>query len=144
MHSGNGTDKYEISCCKSAGHEGEGLLVEYSKANLGISKYAHCSNASYVIALIYLDRLQEEREDLILNQYCVHKYVNSNFRLLISAIVLAAKYNDDEFYKNVYYAKVGGITLAEMNTLEALFAELLDYKFFVQTEDFNKYLLKLA
>lgn len=58
--------------------------------------------------------------------------------------MLAAKYNDDAFYKNVYYAKVGGISLAEMNTLEALFAEILDYSFFVKTEDFNKYLHKLA
>ena len=58
--------------------------------------------------------------------------------------MLAAKYNDDEFYKNIYYAKVGGISLVEMNSLEVLFAQLLDYNFFVKTEDFNKYIHKLA
>jgi hypothetical protein len=57
--------------------------------------------------------------------------------------VLAAKYNDDEFYKNVYYAKVGGISLEEMNMLENQFTTILDYNFFVKPEDFNTYLQKL-
>lgn len=57
---------------------------------------------------------------------------------------MAAKYNDDEFYKNVYYAKVGGISLDEMNTLENQFATYLDYNFFVKPEDFNTYLQKLT
>lgn len=56
---------------------------------------------------------------------------------------MAAKYNDDDFYKNVYYAKVGGITLEEMNMLESHFATYLDYNFFVKPEDFNTYLQKL-
>ncbi len=57
--------------------------------------------------------------------------------------MLAAKYNDDEFYKNVYYAKVGGISLEEMNMLENQFTTILDYNFFVKPEDFNTYLQKL-
>lgn len=65
-------------------------------------------------------------------------------RLLLTAIVLAAKYNDDEFYKNVYYAKVGGISLEEMNMLENQFSTVLDYNFFVKLEDFNTYLHKLT
>jgi len=44
----------------------------------------------------------------------------------------------------VYYAKVGGISLDEMNTLENQFATYLDYNFFVKPEDFNTYLQKLT
>ena len=62
----------------------------------------------------------------------------------MSAVVLAAKYNDDQFFKNVYYAKVGGISIEEMNSLETAFVELIDYNFFVKTEDFSVYLQKLA
>ena len=29
----------------------------------------------------------------------------------MSSIILAAKYNDDQFYKNDYYAKVGGLKI---------------------------------
>ncbi len=96
------------------------------------------------MALIYIDRLQDCLDQLVINKYCIHKFINSNSRLLITSIVLAAKYNDDEFYKNVYYAKVGGISLDEMNMLETQFTTLLDYNFFVKPEDFNTYLQKLA
>ena len=73
MHEGNGEGKHEVPRDEEARHESEGLFGAYQDIYAGISKYAHCSNASYVIVLIYLDRLQEERKDLILNQYCVHK-----------------------------------------------------------------------
>lgn len=58
--------------------------------------------------------------------------------------MLAAKYNDDDYYKNNYYAKVGGISLEEMNMLENQFATCIDYNFFVKQEDFNTYLNKLT
>jgi hypothetical protein len=32
--------------------------------------------------------------------------------------MLAAKFFDDFYYKNEYYAKVGGITIIEINILE--------------------------
>jgi hypothetical protein len=44
----------------------------------------------------------------------------------------------------VYYAKVGGISIEEMNMLENTFSNILDYNFFVKPEDFNTYLGKLA
>jgi hypothetical protein len=41
--------------------------------------------------------------------------------------MVAAKYADDFFYKNEYYAKVGGITRAEVNTLEVELLTNLNY-----------------
>jgi hypothetical protein len=32
--------------------------------------------------------------------------------------MIAAKYADDFFYKNEYYAKIGGISKLEINSLE--------------------------
>ncbi len=32
--------------------------------------------------------------------------------------MVAIKYHDDDYYKNEYYAKVGGITLSEINKYE--------------------------
>lgn len=32
-------------------------------------------------------------------------------------MTVAAKFNDDLFYKNSYYAKVGGISVEELNNL---------------------------
>jgi hypothetical protein len=38
--------------------------------------------------------------------------------ILITTIV-AVKFHEDEYYKNDYYAKVGGIMLEELNSLES-------------------------
>lgn len=42
---------------------------------LGILKFAHCSNAIFVISLVYIDRLQEALEGFVLNYHCVHRYL---------------------------------------------------------------------
>jgi len=39
-------------------------------------------------------------------------------RLLITAIMLASKFFDDVYYNNAYYARVGGISNSEVNSLE--------------------------
>jgi len=41
--------------------------------------------------------------------------------LLLVANVIAVKYNEDIYYANSYYAKIGGISLSELNLLEKEF-----------------------
>ena len=36
----------------------------------------------------------------------------------MTAVVIGVKYHDDEYYKNEFYAKVGGIPKLELNKLE--------------------------
>lgn len=52
---------------------------------------------------------------------------NYENRFLLTSILVSIKYNDDDYYKNEYYAKVGGVTLSEINKLEEEFLELMDY-----------------
>ena len=42
-------------------------------------------------------------------------------------MVLAIKYNEDDYYSNKYYAKVGGIALNELNELEYNLLILLEF-----------------
>eukprot|EP01065_Artemidia_motanka_P041251 TRINITY_DN5316_c0_g1_i1.p1 TRINITY_DN5316_c0_g1~~TRINITY_DN5316_c0_g1_i1.p1 ORF type:complete len:208 (+),score=64.94 TRINITY_DN5316_c0_g1_i1:309-932(+) len=56
-------------------------------------------------------------------------------RLMITAFVLAAKTRDDFFYTNGYYAEVGGVTLAELNRMEAAFLCALDWDLHLEQED---------
>lgn len=58
-------------------------------------------------------------------------------------MVLAIKYNEDDYYSNTFYAKVGGITLEEINKLEAEFLKHLTFTVFVDEELYNKYTLYL-
>jgi hypothetical protein len=49
--------------------------------------------------LIFIDRLIEQK-GLIITKLNIH-------RLLVTNIMLAAKYHDDLFYNNAYFAKLG-------------------------------------
>lgn len=96
-----------------------------------INKYAKCSPNCFIVALIYIDRLIEIR-NIVLTSLNVH-------RILITSVLLATKVFDDEFYKNAYYAKLGGVSTSEMNALELEFLSLVNFKLFVSTEIFTKY-----
>ena len=52
------------------------------------------------------------------------KYI---FRLLITAVMTAAKFFDDRYYNNEYYSKIGGISNEEINTLETEFLIFINF-----------------
>ena len=58
---------------------------------------------------------------------------------MFTALIVAIKYIDDKFYKNDYYAKVGGVTLSEMNNMEKSFVFHLNFKLYIESEMFFKY-----
>ncbi len=61
------------------------------------------------------------------------------FRILLASVLLSIKYNEDDFYSNTFYAKVGGISLKEINLLEFEFMKLIQFNLFVQEEVYLKY-----
>lgn len=97
-----------------------------------ILKFTHCEESTLVIGLIYIDRICEIN-NLLLTPNNIH-------RVMLIAIISAIKYNEDECYTNGYYAKVGGITLEELNRLEYEFLRLIRYTMFIQGDLFDKYL----
>lgn len=54
-------------------------------------------------------------------------------------MLISIKYNEDDYFSNEFYAKVGGIRMAEMNKLEYEFLSLIDFNLFVNEDVFNKY-----
>ena len=58
---------------------------------------------------------------------------------MIASIVIAIKFYDDTFYDNEFYSKVGGVSCAEMNVLEAEMLGLLNYGLWVEAEEYGKY-----
>eukprot|EP00743_Colponemidia_sp_Colp-15_P003663 GILK01003954.1.p1 GENE.GILK01003954.1~~GILK01003954.1.p1 ORF type:complete len:229 (-),score=14.68 GILK01003954.1:156-842(-) len=97
-----------------------------------ISKYAACSNECFVLALIYIDRAVKRNNGFIVTSLNVH-------RLLISSVMLAAKFFDDHYYNNAYFAKVGGVPTAELNALEAEFLSMLNFRLHVRSSVFEQY-----
>ncbi|PKU63488.1 cyclin-P3-1 [Dendrobium catenatum] len=100
-----------------------------------IFKYSRCSPSCFVLAFIYIERFLLQL-DTYLTSLNVH-------RLLITGIAVAAKFIDDAFYNNAYYARVGGVTTTEMNRLELNFLFSLDFKLQVSIGTFRKYCLQL-
>ena len=64
--------------------------------------------------------------------------------MVITAILLAAKFFDDAYYNNAYYAKVGGVLVSELNGLEVDFLFRINFSLHVQPEVFEKYKAELV
>jgi hypothetical protein len=84
-----------------------------------------------VLALIYIDRLIQQ-SNFLLTELNVH-------RVVITAVLLAAKFFDDAYYNNAYYAKVGGVLVSEMNGLEVDFLFRINFSLHVASDVFGKY-----
>ncbi|GMN41070.1 hypothetical protein TIFTF001_010281 [Ficus carica] len=97
-----------------------------------IFKYANCSSSCFVVAYVYLDRFTQSQPLLPINSFNVH-------RLLITSVMVSAKFMDDLYYNNAYYAKVGGISTTEMNLLELDFLFGLSFQLNVTPTTFHTY-----
>lgn len=97
-----------------------------------IMKYTNCSTDQLVLSLIYIDKLTQQSHNHVITDLTVH-------RLLITAVVLASKFASDFFYSNKFYAKIGGVTLKELNALEREFLYLLDFSLSITDEEFESY-----
>lgn len=60
--------------------------------------------------------------------------------LFLVSLLLSNKINDDHYYDNNVIAICGGIDLHEMNFLEREFAKNMDYSFWINMEDYVKFL----
>lgn len=96
-----------------------------------IHKYASCSSECFILALIYVDRLIQ-RNNFLLTHLNVH-------RVVISAVLVAAKFFDDAYYNNAYYAKVGGVLVSELNSLEVEFLFRINFCLHVTPDLYRKY-----
>lgn len=100
-----------------------------------ILKYSFIERSTLIISLIYIDRLCELSK-LTLTYYNIH-------RILVGAILIAMKYNEDSIYNNKYYSEIAGVSLNELNLIESKFIELCNCKMFVSNKVFENYICYL-
>ncbi len=94
-------------------------------------KYTKIESTTLVLILIFIDRVCDINK-IRLNYFNIHK-------LIIASMLVSIKYNEDDYFSNEFYAKVGGIRMTEMNKLEYEFLSLIEFNLFVNEEVFNKY-----
>ena len=96
-----------------------------------IIKYTKIDNSTLIMALIYTDRFCKNNK-IFLTEFNVQW-------ILFSAIIIAIKYNEDKYYSDLYYTKIGGLKLKKLNKLEMKFLIWISFKLFIDLKDYEKY-----
>jgi hypothetical protein len=98
---------------------------------LRLSQFTRVNESTIILILIYIDRICK------MNNFRLN--FNNIYKLIICSMIIAIKYNEDNFYSSEVYAKLGGITVRELNYLEFQFLILIKFSLFVEKELFDKY-----
>ena len=96
-----------------------------------LSCYGSLSYETLICALIYIDRYILAKK-ISLTPHEMH-------RIVLVASVLSMKFHFDHYFDNKCYAKVGGITLEELNDLERDFLDSIDYKLNIREREYKRY-----
>lgn len=125
----------------SAGHEQDADAARFRsrrKPEITIRKYMEricrytgVSAEGMILSVLYLVRFREFNPNIPIGATNIH-------RLTLLAVVCAAKFTDDDIVNNERFAKVGGIPLVELNSLEVAFCRLMRFEFHVTSEQYRK------
>lgn len=97
-----------------------------------IGKYFDCSDSCLLTAFIYIDRIIKLHPAFPVCERTIH-------RILGASLMVAAKFYDDNFYSNAYYAEVCGLTVKDINRLEGEFLRLLAWNCSVSPGEYEDY-----
>jgi len=125
------TSKRQVS--KSHPSKFRALLAPKISIYEYVNRIVLCSKGSeecFVLAMIYIERWVQENQGLFVNAYNVH-------RLILTSVMIAEKYLDDESFDNIYYCRVGGLSLKEINELEREFLVMINFNLHVEHELFT-------
>ena len=91
--------------------------------------------STLILAYIYIKRFIDKEKYII--------SFRNIFRLIMSCIILAIKFNENKVYKNSFYAKVGGFDVDDLNNLEYNIFSRLDFNLRVLDNEFYEIVLKI-
>eukprot|EP00826_Nyctotherus_ovalis_P046941 TRINITY_DN5345_c0_g1_i5.p1 TRINITY_DN5345_c0_g1~~TRINITY_DN5345_c0_g1_i5.p1 ORF type:complete len:192 (-),score=28.16 TRINITY_DN5345_c0_g1_i5:231-806(-) len=92
-----------------------------------IRTHSDCTDYCFVLALIYIDRLLLNNPGFTLSKKNMH-------RVILTSIVLAIKYSDDFYLDNEVYARIGGVSLAELNYMERAMLCMMRHELYVNSD----------
>jgi hypothetical protein len=101
-----------------------------------IAKYTDCSNEVLVMSLIHINRILHTRPSIAINSLNIH-------RIFLTSVMCAAKFFDDQYFNNAYYAKVGGVATKELNWLEVEFLALINFDLLVAQDVYQQFYTEL-
>ena len=81
-------------------------------------------------------------DSFVINSHSVYRVIITSYGSLFLCscrLMLAAKYFDDVYYTNAFYADVGGINPDELNMLEVDFLCKICFNLYVTPQEYQKY-----
>ncbi|XP_040378897.1 cyclin-P1-1 [Oryza brachyantha] len=124
-----------VAALSGGGEEGAGVGMAAFEAAKGapaprigvaqylerVHRYAVLEPECYVVAYAYVDMVAHRRPAAAVDSRNVH-------RLLLACLLVASKVHDDFHHNNAFFARVGGVSNAEMNKLELELLAVLDFE----------------
>lgn len=101
-----------------------------------VHKYTRFSCECLLLAIIYVDRYNLSEATFTLSHRNIHK-------LMLTALLLAAKYQDDFYYDNKAFEFAGGVNALHLLQLELELFQKLDFRLFVEAHEFQELSQKL-
>lgn len=95
-----------------------------------IMRYGGCSPSTLVLGLLYVERLKRK----LLHVWITKQNIQ---RLFLVAVMEAVKHWEDFYYSNEHWAKIGGLTLKELNALEVEFLNLMNWELYVPADEYE-------
>ncbi|KAI8348918.1 cyclin-domain-containing protein [Mortierella sp. GBAus27b] len=102
-----------------------------------IVRYTSLERACLLVILIYIDRVCERVRTFTISSLTVHRFI-------IASVTLAAKAVCDSYCTNSHYARVGGLSTQELNTLEVEFLGLIEWRVAVEGSVMQRYYVNLV
>ena len=100
-----------------------------------LSQFTKMNESTIILILIYIDRIGKINKVIL-------TYKNI-YKLILASMVIAIKFNEDNFYSSEVYAKLGGLSVSELNYLEFQFLILIKFSLFIEKDLFDKYYYNL-
>ncbi|KAJ1720785.1 Pho80p cyclin [Coemansia erecta] len=102
-----------------------------------VTKYALLEPACLLLLLIYVDRICERNPQFTISSLTVHRFI-------ITAATVACKCLCDAYCTNSHYAKVGGVSMHELNSLEVEMLRMTGWHLVATQEQLLQYYFTLV
>ncbi|GBG29984.1 Cyclin-U2-1 [Hondaea fermentalgiana] len=84
---------------------------------------------SAVMTVLYLNHLEMTNPEFAINHSNVH-------RLLMAGMLVATKWTEDGVISTEWWARVAGVSMAEVNKLESAFCNIMHFELFIDDQEY--------
>ncbi|KAG2015899.1 cyclin-dependent protein kinase regulator Pho80 [Coprinopsis cinerea AmutBmut pab1-1] len=109
-------------------------IIDYLKR---IVRFTNVEKSCLFLILVYIDQICARWPVFTFSSLTAHRFI-------IAAITVSSKGLCDTFSPNKFYARVGGISVSELNILEREFLSMIDWRLMCTREILQEYYVNLA